>query len=207
MLARNPARVGPAGRALAALLLLLLAGCAREAPDVQAVRKASKRYLAALVRKDVDEVKRIATNVVSMTSIVGGRVLSIGPAEPRRVATLDSLLDAADRGRQVVDSLWTRSRDATADSLFQRLRGLNRLYVTVRCAQRAAQASLPESALVRATPVELRLVRVRVRYAGDRVGPRPVDREMLLRMVRAGRGDWIVFSLYLPADDPFLRLR
>ena len=190
--------------ALAALILL--AGCAREAPDVQAVRKASNRYLAALVRKDVETVKRTATNVVSMTSVAGARVLAIGPAEPRRMAALDSLLAAADRERRRADSLWALSRDETADSLFQRLRGLNRLYVTVRCAQRAAQASLPESSLVGATPIELRRVRVRVRYAGSRVGPRAVDREMLLRLVRAGRGDWIVFSLYLPGDDPFPRL-
>jgi hypothetical protein len=78
--------------------------------------------------------------------------------------------------------------------------------VTIRCAQRAAQASLPESALTGAAPVELRRVRVRVRYAGERVGPKPVDREMILRLTRADRGDWIVFSLYLPADDPFPHL-
>ena len=186
--------------------LWLLAGCAREAPDVQSVRKASNRYLAALVRKDVEEVKRTATNVVSMASIVGGRVLAIGPAEPHRLATLDSLLNATDRERQRTDSLWARARDETADSLFQRLRGLNRLYVTVRCAQRAAQASFPESVLSSSAPVELRRIRVRVRYAGERVGPRPLDREMILRLARAGRGSWIVFSLYLPSDDPFPRL-
>jgi hypothetical protein len=187
-------------------VLWLLAGCAREAPDVQAVRKASNRYLAALVRKDVEEVKRTATSVVSMTSIVGGRVLAIGPAEPHRLATLDSLLNATDRERQRADSLWARARDETADSLFQRLRGLNRLYVTVRCAQRAAQTSLPESMLSGSARIELRRVRVRVRYAGERVGPRPLDREMILRLARAGRGSWIVFSLYLPPDDPFPRL-
>jgi hypothetical protein len=204
---------GRRGRALAPALLswllpavLLLVGCAREAPDVRAVRKASERYLRALVRKDVEEVKRTSTNVVSMVSIVGGRVQAIGPAEPRRVATLDSLLSATTRERNLVDSLWGRARDADADSLFQQLRRLNRRYVTVRCAQRAAQASLPESALTGAMPVELRRVRVRVRFAGERVGPKPVDREMILRLARAGRGAWIVFSLYLPSDDPLPRL-
>lgn len=193
-------------RAVLPAALLLLAGCAREAPDVQAVRKASERYLKALVRKDVDEVKRTSTNVVSMVSVAGGRVLAIGPAQPRRLAVLDSLLRATDEERSRVNALWSRARDEDADSLFQRLRYLNRRYVVVRCAQRAAQVSLPESLPTGATAVDLRRVRVRVRYAGDRVGPRPVDREMVLRLLRAGRGDWIVFSLYLPTDDPFPRL-
>jgi hypothetical protein len=200
-------RRGPAFQcATLSAALFLLAGCAREAPDVQAVRKASERYLRALVRKDVEEVKRTATNVVSMVSVAGGRVLAIGPAERCRLAALDSLLAATARDRNAVDSLWGRASDEAADSLFQRLRFLSRRYVTVRCAQRAAQASLPESLSTGAMPVELRRVRVRIRYAGDRVGPRPVDRELVLRLLRAGRGDWIVFSLYLPSDDPFPRL-
>jgi hypothetical protein len=178
----------------------------REAPDVQAVRKVSDRYLRALVRKDVDEARRLATNVVPMTSVVGGRVLAVGPAEPGRLAVLDSLLDATDRQRRSVDSLWTRAREEEADSLFHRLRLLNRRRVVVRCAQRAAQASLPETLIGGSAGIELRRVRVLIRYAGERVGPRPVDREMSLRLLRAGRGGWIVFSLYLPADDPFPRL-
>lgn len=207
MTTRSRARPrGRRARAALAVSFLLLAGCAREAPDVQGVRKASERYLRALVRKDVGEVKRLATNVVSMTSIMGGRVLSIGPAERQRLSSLDSLLEATDRERDRADSLWARARGAAADSLFQRLRWLNRRYVTVRCAQRAAQASLPESLPAGPAPIELRRVTVRVRFAGERVGPRPVDRTMLLRLVRTGQGKWVVFSLYLPPDDPFPRL-
>jgi hypothetical protein len=193
------------GAALAAALLLL-AGCAREAPDVQDVRQASNRYLKALVRKDVDQVKRSATNLVSMASIVGGRVIQIGPAVGKNVGVLDSLLQTTDRQRARADSLWTHADDADADSLFRRVRLLNRRYVTLRLAQRAAHVSLPESLLTTSLPIQLRRVRVRIRFAGDRVGPKPVDREMILRLLRAGRGDWIVFSLYLPSEDPFPRL-
>src|SRR5512147_2138356 len=114
----SPSRARPWGhraRAALAVSFLLLAGCAREAPDVQGVRKASERYLRALVRKDVDEVKRLATNVVSMASIMGGRVLAIGPAERQRLSSLDSLLAATNRERDRADSMWARARDATAD--------------------------------------------------------------------------------------------
>ena len=186
---------------LAFLPLLLLAGCAREAPDVQAVRKVSERYLRALVRKDVAEVKRLSTVVVSMNSIAGGRVLSIGPPERARVQMLDSLTVVSDEARRTADSLWSAASEADADSLFQLVRRLNRRLVVLRCAQRGAQASLPESLLASRSPIELRKVMVRIRYAGERVGPKPVDREQILRLIRTGAGDWIVFSNYLPQDD------
>jgi hypothetical protein len=202
---RRPSRALRGAAPLAAAFLLL-AGCARETPDVQDVRQASNRYLKALVRKDVDQVKRSATTLVSMASIVGGRVIEIGPAVGENVGVLDSLLEATDRQRARADSLWKRADDADADSLFRLVRLLNRRYVTLRLAQRAAHVSLPESLLTTTLPIELRRVRVRIRFAGDRVGPKPVDREMILRLLRAGRGDWIVFSLYLPSEDPFPRL-
>jgi hypothetical protein len=193
------------GAALGSSLLLgaflLAGGCAREAPDVQAVRKVSERYLQALVQKDVEEVKRLATVVVSMASVAGGRVLSIGPTERIRLRTLDSLLVAGEAEGRTADSLWSRATEADADSLFRRVRLLNRRQVVLRCAQRAAQSSLPESALTSGSPIELRRVVARVRYAGERVGPKPVDRELVLRLLRAGSGDWIVFSFYLTADD------
>ena len=43
---------------------------------------------------------------------------------------------------------------------------------------------------------------MRVRYAGPIIGPRPVDREMILRLLKAPQGKWIAFSLYTPEDDP-----
>lgn len=196
---RRPVFVLAAAALVAATLLL--GGCARRDPETWAVRKVSERYLRALVRKDVQEVKRLSTVVVSMTSIAGGRVLSVGPAERTRLGTLDSLLAAVDRERRTTDFLWSRATDEKADSLFQAVRLLNRRQVIVRCAQRGAQASLPESALTSGAPIELRRVLTRVRYAGERVGPKPVDRELVLRLIRAGSGDWIVFSFFLGADD------
>ena len=193
-----------APRALAAIaaLVLLLAGCARESPDVQAVRKASDRYLQALGRNDVGTLRTAATCVVSMNTVSGGKVLSIGPGERARVRALDSLLSVAETARRRADSLWSHASDATADSLHQQLRYLARRYVVYRNAQRAAQASLPESLVTGTTPIELRRVLVRVRFAGELIGPKPVDREEVLRLLRAASGRWIMYSLFLTPDDP-----
>jgi hypothetical protein len=185
-----------------ALLALVLAGCAREKPDVQAVRKASERYLRALGRKELDVLRTTSTCVVSMNTIAGGRVLSIGPAEPGRVSGLDSILVAAESDQRRADSLWYRASPANADSLYRWRRRLGLRYVVCRNAQRAALLSLPDSAITGATPIETRRVLVRVRYAGALIGPRPVDREEVLRLLKAGAGHWIAYSLYLTRDDP-----
>ncbi len=185
-----------------ALAGLLLAGCAREAPDVQAVRKASERYLRALARKELEVLRTTSTCVVSMNTVAGGRVLSIGPAEPGRMAGLDSILAAAETDQRRADSLWYRASPANADSLYRWRRRLGLRYVVCRNAQRAIQLSLPDSAVTGATPIETRRVMVRVRYAGALIGPRPVDREEVLRLLKAGAGRWIAYSLYLTRDDP-----
>ena len=149
-----------------ALAGLLLSGCAHEAPDVQAVRKASERYLRALARKELEVLRTTSTCVVSMNTIAGGRVLSIGPAEPGRVAGLDSILATAESDQRRADSLWYRASPATADSLYRWRRRLGLRYVTCRNAQRAVALSLADSSVTRATPIETRRVLVRVRYAG-----------------------------------------
>lgn len=201
MSARRSGR-GAALPLAAALLGILLAGCAREAPDVQAVRKASERYLRALARKELEVLRTTSTCVVSMNTVAGGRVLSIGPAEPGRVAMLDSILATAETDQRRADSLWYRATPASADSLYRWRRRLGLRYVVCRNAQRAIQLSLPDTVVTRATPIETRRVLVRVRYAGALIGPRPVDREEVLRLIRAGSGRWIAYSLYLTRDDP-----
>jgi hypothetical protein len=169
---------------------------------MQAVRKASERYLQALGRKDLETLRTSASCVVSMNTLRGGKVLSIGPAERTRLRALDSLLAVTDVARRRADSLWSHASDAGADSLYQQLRFLARRYVVYRNAQRAAQVSLPESLITGPTPIELRRVTVRVRYAGELIGPKPVDREEILRLLRAASGRWIVYSLFLTPDDP-----
>ncbi len=72
----------------------------------------------------------------------------------------------------------------------------------MRNAVRAAQASSPGLVLSRKVLLETRSVRVRIRYAGPLIGPGPVDREEIMRLLRTPGGTWIVFSLYLAIDDP-----
>ena len=50
--------------------------------------------------------------------------------------------------------------------------------------------------------LETRIVHARFRYAGPLVGPRPVDKEEIVRLLRVPGGRWVVFSVYLAEDDP-----
>ncbi|MBI4365107.1 MAG: hypothetical protein HY568_06740 [Candidatus Latescibacteria bacterium] len=187
---------------LLALAVTLLAGCAREAPETRDVRRAAQRYLDALSRRDVNQIRALATCVTSTTSLVGGRVLDIQPPRGIRMGSLDSLARATTVSQRAADSSWTRSDESRADSLFHRAQLLSRRSALYRNAVRAAQASAPGVALSRDAPLKTRAVRIRIRYAGPLIGPSPVDREATMRLLRAPGGGWIVFSLYLTPDDP-----
>lgn len=186
--------------ALAALALA--AGCAREDQDAKSARLAAQRYLNVLARKDLQEIRRRSTCVVTMQSLLGGNVLRVEPAKSLTLGALDSL-EAASRVMQAeADSLWLRATEATRDSLAARRTRAGRLHVTYRNAIRAVALSLPDTLQSSSAPLATRTVRVRVRYGGPLVGPKPVDREQILRLIRAPGGDWIAFSLYLPENDP-----
>jgi hypothetical protein len=182
--------------------LLLASGCARESPEIREVRLAAERYLAALARKDFDEIRDRATCLVPVQAIRGGHVLRIDA--PRRVtlATLDSLLSSSAEAHNRADSLWVQAKEGDREALFQASRRVGRLHITYRNAIRAAALSQPDSLHGSATLLDARPLRVRIRYAGALVGPKPVDRELILRLIRAPEGKWIAFSLYTVEDDP-----
>jgi hypothetical protein len=186
----------------AGAVLALASGCTREPPADRDVRRAAQRYLKALSRRDVKEIGALSTCVTSTTSLVGGRILALEPSRGIRMGALDSLALVTTRSQRSADSAWTRSGEANADSLFHRAQLLSNRGAVFRNAVRAVQASAPGVALTRDTPIETRTVRVRMRYGGPLVGPSPVDREVTMRLLRAPGGIWIVFSLYLAADDP-----
>ena len=100
------------------------------------------------------------------------------------------------------DSSWARASDWNADSLFRWARVLSNRAAVYRNAVRAVPVSLPGSVVGSDSTLETRIVRARVRYAGPVIGPRPVDKEELLRLLRVRGGKWIVFSKYLVEDDP-----
>jgi hypothetical protein len=181
---------------------LLLAGCARETPEQKGVRLAAKRYLSAITQKDVGALQRMATCVVGMSSIRGGQVLRIGDPRWVTLGALDSLSHAMETAHRTADSLWASAEEGKADSLSQMRQRLGFTSTIYRNAIRAVNASNPDTVFAPATLLETRALRVRIRYAGPLVGPQPVDREEVLRMLRAPSGRWIVFSMFLTADDP-----
>lgn len=198
---------GPRGRVASALTCLTLAavlgpGCAREPEATREIRLSAERYLDALARKDIHEIRNRATCLVAMQSIQGGNVLRIDPARGTLTGALDSLAAASSKLHRTNDSLWIHAGEGNREALFQASRRAGRLEITYRNALRAVTASRPDSLAGSKTPVETCAVRVRVRYAGELVGPKPVDREMILRMLRAPAGAWIAFSLYNVEDDP-----
>jgi len=185
-----------------AAALLLLGGCAREAPDRREARLAAERYLAALADKDVAALARRATCVVPTASIRGGHILRMETPNRLTNASLDSLAQTAEQAHRAADSLWSRASESNADSLHQLASRWRRVHMIYRNAIRAATLSHPDTMLSGDAPLETREIRVRIRFGGPLVGPKPIDREEILRMLRAPAGTWIAFSLFLPVDDP-----
>jgi hypothetical protein len=184
------------------LVALLLSSCAREAPDVREARKATQEYLKALERQDVKEIGDRSTCVVSTNSLTGARVLAVGPSRWVRMGDLDSLVRVGMTGQTSAEAAWANASDATADSLFLLARLRSNEASVYRNAVRAVPLSAPGVLVARDSTLEVRSVRARFRYAGAVIGPKPVDREEMVHLLRAPRGKWIVFSVYLRDEDP-----
>lgn len=182
--------------------LLTLAGCSRESPELREVRMAAERYVDALARKDLEQIRARSTCVVPYQSLRGGNVLRIGDLHRVTIATLDSLTRETAEEHRAADSAWVVAPDSVRDRLSRQALTVGKLHFVYRSAVRAAALSRPDSVPGPDTPLETRTVRMRVRYAGEAVGPRPIDKELLLRLVRAPGGKWIAFSFYGEADDP-----
>jgi hypothetical protein len=187
---------------LVGLTISLAPGCAREPQETREVRLVAERYLAALARKDFDEIRLRATCLVAAQAIQGGHVLRIDAPHRVTLGVLDSMVVSSARAHRHADSLWVRAENGDREQLFQSSRRAGRLHITYRNAVRAAALSRPDSLHDSSTLMDTRSLRVRVRYAGVLVGPKPVDREMILRLLRAPAGKWIAFSLYTLEDDP-----
>ena len=174
----------------------------REAPDVREVRTSTEEYLRVLVKGDVKGVAERSTCLVGAGTLVGGQILRIEPPRTISMAMLDSLVKDAVGNQKSADSAWAYADEITADSLFQRARLIALRSAVYRNAVRAVSLSAPGTVVGRDSTVETRVVRARFRYAGAAIGPKAVDREEILRLVRAPAGKWIVFSVYLVPDDP-----
>ena len=202
MIVTRPVRLRIPAALLGAALAALPGGCAREHHETREVRLEAERYLAALARKDFDAIRDRATCLVAVQAIQGGHVLKIDDPHHTTLATLDSMVRFSAAAHRRADSLWVSAQGGDREALFQESRRAGRAHITYRNAVRAVTASRPDLLHASATPLETRVLRVRLRYSGPLVGPKPVDREMILRMLRAPAGKWIAFSLYTVEDDP-----
>ena len=129
-------------------------------------------------------------------------MLRIGPLRRFTVSSLDSLTSSAFVAHQRAESLWAQPRSGDKDAQFDDVRRAARREIIYRNALRAITLSRPDMLSDSKTPLETRVIRMRLRYAGAVIGPKPVDREMTLRLLRAPSGKWIAFSLYTAEDDP-----
>ena len=197
----GPFRSLPTLRTVLAIALLV-AGCAREAPEVREVRVATKDYLKALQRRDMKQIAERSTCLVSTNSFVGGRVLAIEPSRWVRAGDLDSLVLTSMKEQRVADREWAYADESSADSLFRRARALSEQAAIYRNAVRAIPLSSPGVQVGRDSTLEIRTVRARFRYAGPVIGPRPVDHEQIVRLLRAGAGHWVVFTVNPRERDP-----
>jgi hypothetical protein len=186
----------------AALLVALAGGCSREAPDVKEVRLAAQRYMNALARKDVEEMRARSTCAVSYQWIRGGNVLQIGKERRLTLRTLDSLRSEAARRHRSADSAFVVADASRTEAAHQEALAVARLHTMYHNAIRALGKSNPDTLLGSDAVVGARTLRMRVRYSGSPVGKKPADTEHVLRMVRAPAGTWIAFSFFTEDEDP-----
>ena len=185
-----------------ALLLSLAGGCSREAPEVKEARLAAQRYMNAIARKDVEEMRARSTCAVSYQWVRGGNVLRIGDARRVTVESLDSLRTAAGVRHRSADSAFVVADASRTEAAHQEALAIARLHTLYHSAIRALEKSNPDTLLGPDATVETRAIRMRVRYSGSPVGKKPADTEHVLRMVRAPSGKWIAFSFFAADEDP-----
>jgi hypothetical protein len=184
--------------AIAAILLAFSSGCSRIPPDARAARQAVGRYVAALASHDRAAIHDLATCSLSDAAVLGGTVLRLGAVRRISIDALDSLATSAGAELRACEAAWTRATQENADSLWLRRRALERREALYRNALAASQRSGGRTAAT----VDVCRARVRIRWGGSLVGPEPVDREHVVRVLAAPGGRWVVFSNFLRQDDP-----
>ena len=186
----------------AALLAALAGGCSREKPEVKEVRLAAQRYMNAVARKDVEEMRARSTCAVSYQWVRGGNVLQIGEARRLTMGSLDSLRQVASVRHRSADSAFVVADASRTEAAHQDALAAARLHTMYHNAIRGLAKSNPDTLLGSDAMIETRALRMRVRYSGAPVGKKPADTEQVLRMIRAPSGKWIAFSFFSEDEDP-----
>jgi len=196
------AALASAAVAAAVAAAFLAGGCSREAPGVKEARLAAQRYMRALERKDLEDIRARSTCAVSYQWIRAGSVLRVGSSRKLTIGALDSLRAIAARVHRSADSAFVVADAKRTEAAHQEALAKARLHTLYHNAIRAVEKSNPDTLLGSGAAVETRTVRMRVRYAGAPVGKKPADTEQILRMIRAPSGKWIAFSFFSAVEDP-----
>jgi len=182
----------------------LLAGCSRISGDSLEARHAAERYLAAVSRQDLTTAHHLASCRIPDSAFRGANLISNAIVDSLTKARLDSLasdvgevsaraaIDLARADETTAESLWT-----TADAASRRARVLADARSGAAMSERTARTQSDDRPIV-----TMCRLNIRVRWGGPRVGPEPVDREHVLRLVRSGQGPWIVVSMLTRDLDP-----
>ncbi len=214
----RPLRRSLRSAAAAGILLaaaLAVAACATDPPAVRDVKRETGSLLDDLRRHDDAALRRRATCLLSADGIADARIRRVEPLREIGLAALDSLAIRYDAAHREADSLYAATPDSAGDveSRFQIAREWGRRAATLRAARRAATRSAEAAAAGASAPgrtprapsdaaLEAARVHVTVRYAGPEVGPDRIDRDVVVRLLRAPGGPWIVYSFDLASDPP-----
>ncbi|HET9950631.1 MAG TPA: hypothetical protein VFS09_02430 [Candidatus Eisenbacteria bacterium] len=198
------------GRALAlgVALLVGLAGCRPEPAEVREARPLLRDFATALRSRDEVRLRDLATCVVETAGVLDARLRYLEPLGDVRRAALDSLATLYRDAQRIADSLYTAAPDSAADleSRFDRTRSLARRAAATRAAVHAAERSGSASSVASrdAGRETLRTLRAHllVRYGGESVGPTPIERDTIVRMIRAPGGGWVIYAFDLASDAP-----
>jgi hypothetical protein len=203
--------------ALALTLLAATSGCATDPPDVREGKAALDVFLRDVRAHDAARLRARATCIVSTEGIRDARLRHVEPIRRVTVAALDSLVARYAVAQQEAESTYARTPDdnPSVEDRFHALREWGRRAETVRAARRAAEQSAREasqeddghaSAALRgdaaADPLLSLRAHVLVQYAGPAVGPDRVERDVIVRLLRAPGGAWVVYAFDLASDPP-----
>ena len=189
---------------MAVFAALALPGCRLESPEIRDAKETAKDFATALRTHDDERLRTLASCVVATDGIQDARFRYLEAPQTTRPAALDSLLLLYGEAQRLADSVYTTAPDSTADleARFDRAQSLARRATTTRAARRAVEAS--RNGDPPPPDAELRSIRahVLVRFAGKAVGPGAIERDTIVRLLRAPGGTWIVYSFDLASDTP-----
>ena len=189
---------------LVLLVSLSLSGCHSDPPMIRDAKVVAKEFSAALRRHDADRLRALAACIISTEGVRDARLRYLEPPLSIRAIALDSLAAHYASSHRMADSVYSSAPDSAAslEARFEQSRSMARRAAVTRAALRAADQS--RSYAAPRGDVELMTIRahVMVRFTGEAVGPDAIDRDTVVRLIRAPAGVWVVYAFDLASDSP-----